>query len=373
MLSQEMMSQCPAGYHSTGVERVTNGEFDSGNSGFSSDYTNVNDNPAVQNELNPEGYYSIWDNPNDLHSNFSACSGVGGSGNFMIINGATVEDEEVWNQTISVSTNTVYYFTVWISSVHASNPAELQFSVNGVNLDVPFNASTRTCDWEQFYATWNSGANTNADISVVNKNTVPSGNDFALDYVSFMPCELDVLPVEISIFEISKVKREESVKIEWTTVTEINNDYFSIERSEDGVNFEAIHLVGGAGSSNHEIMYSVVDEDPFYGTSYYRIKQTDYDGNYKYSELRMYKNSSLKFTLAPNPIYNSGELSIWFRGYVPDEFFVTIVATNGEVVYRSKEISEDSMIKIQKEFEPGVYYINVSSKNQTESKKIVIL
>ena len=195
-------SQCPDGYEVSGVDRAINGDFSSGNSGFSSSYTFVADIPGVKTELQPEAYYSIWNNPNDLHTNFSSCTDVSGDGNMMIINGAPQENVEVWRQPISVEENTLYYFTTWVSSVHPTSPAQLQFSVNGALLGDIFNASSNTCEWQQFYATWNSAENTTANISIVNKNTIASGNDFAIDYVTFVPCKL-IISLPIQLFDFS--------------------------------------------------------------------------------------------------------------------------------------------------------------------------
>jgi len=70
--------------------------------------------------------------------------------------------------------------------------------------------------------------------------------------------------------------------LEWTTASEINNDYFNLERSSDGINFESIANVDGAGNSNTVLNYSFVDEYPF-ETTYYRLKQTDFDGSISYA------------------------------------------------------------------------------------------
>ena len=91
--------------------------------------------------------------------------------------------------------------------------------------------------------------------------------------------DLDVsvgLPVELLAFTAEKVEQE--VALEWSTLTEINNDYFTIERSTDGIHFEPLLKVPGAGNSTTRINYVQYDAKPHLGYNYYRLVQTDFDG-----------------------------------------------------------------------------------------------
>ena len=69
------------------------------------------------------------------------------------------------------------------------------------------------------------------------------------------------------------------------TATEVNNDFFTVERTLDGITYEEILQMPGAGNSFSPITYIAYDNEPLPGTSYYRLKQTDYDGSYEYSPL----------------------------------------------------------------------------------------
>lgn len=91
------------------------------------------------------------------------------------------------------------------------------------------------------------------------------------------------LPVKLAYF---KAKAENGkVVAEWATIMEENNDFFTVERSMDGKTFQKAGTVAGAGNSDTELSYSFTDEAPLAGTSYYRLKQTDYDGKYEYFNL----------------------------------------------------------------------------------------
>ena len=77
-----------------------------------------------------------------------------------------------------------YNFSSFIASIYPASPAVLNFSINGVLLGNSFTASPTVGEWDQFFATWNSGANILATISLVDQNTAASGNDFDLDLIS---------------------------------------------------------------------------------------------------------------------------------------------------------------------------------------------
>lgn len=159
---------------------IANGDFESGNAGFSSSYIYTTD-------LTPEGTYYVGTNPNTYHSGFSACTDhTSGTGNLMIINGSGTPGTNIWCETINVVPNTNYAFGCWVNSVAAGSPAILQFQINGSLIGAPFNAPATTCIWQQFYTLWNSGANTSANICIINQNTTLGGNDFALDDISFI-------------------------------------------------------------------------------------------------------------------------------------------------------------------------------------------
>ena len=111
-----------------GTNLIVNGDFESGNTGFTSDYTYVAEAPTA---LYDEGKYGVGTNPRNYHDAFSACSdNTSGSGNMMIINGAPVTDQNVWSQNITVEPNKSYAFSVYVTAVHATNPPTLQFSIN---------------------------------------------------------------------------------------------------------------------------------------------------------------------------------------------------------------------------------------------------
>jgi len=89
------------------------------------------------------------------------------------------------------------------------------------------------------------------------------------------------LPIELLSFTAKSINNQ-YVLTEWKTASEINTDHFTIERSQDAMNYEIVGTVPAAGNSYTPLTYSLSDEDPYLGTSYYRLKQVDIDGNYEY-------------------------------------------------------------------------------------------
>ena len=184
-VSQTTTFTLTAGGIGGGQNVITNGNFEMGNVGFSSDY-------IYGSNLFPEGRYFVGPNPNAVHSDFSACGDhTTGSGNMMIVNGS-VAGVNIWCQTVPVIPNTTYVFEAWATSVHPSAPAVLQFSIGGTLIGSVVNLPPTTCQWTQFYQTWFSGSNTSIQICITNQNTQPAGNDFAIDDIYFAPvCEAE--------------------------------------------------------------------------------------------------------------------------------------------------------------------------------------
>jgi gliding motility-associated-like protein len=170
-----------------GNELVVNGHFESGAVGFTSEYNNcMSCFAGVGGELF-EDQYVVGLNANQHHSAFNG-SGQGGGGNFMLVNGSSQANTNVWCQTINVEPNTYYEFSAWVTSIFAQSPAQLQFQANGVLLGPVFTAPNSVNTWSQFFSVWFSGANTTVSICIINQNTAMAGNDFGIDNISFKAC-----------------------------------------------------------------------------------------------------------------------------------------------------------------------------------------
>jgi hypothetical protein len=161
---------------------VTNGDFEAGNTGFGSQYTFV----AGPNSATDPAVYAIDTSPSNVHNSWASFGDhTSGAGNMMIINGSETGGENVWFENgIAVDANTTYFFSTWIHTTFDQAPAELNFSININSIGTTFTAGAIADGWQQFFASWNSGSATTADIALVNQQLAFSGNDFALDDIS---------------------------------------------------------------------------------------------------------------------------------------------------------------------------------------------
>ena len=164
---------------------------------------------------------------------------------------------------------------------------------------------------------------------------------------------ISAAPMPIQIKHFAATKQSSSTKLNLITASETNNDYFTIERSADGRNFDAIGEIKGAGNSNQELSYEFVDESPLAGINYYRIKQTDFDGTYSYTEIRSVRHQTKNVIVSPNR--TDGKLNVTSE---LDNYDVVIYNTGGQEVQRHMALSGDQSLSIET-LQAGVYFVKV--------------
>jgi hypothetical protein len=186
-------------------------------------------------------------------------------------------------------------------------------------------------------------------------------------------------PLPIELISFTATVKDAFVELNWITATEINNDYFNVERSADGINFNSIGKVDGAGNSSQILDYAVVDDTPLNGISYYRLRQTDYDGKSSYSELEVVEFNSMigfNFKIYPNP--NNGEgFSVKINKSKSFKLFVVMYDMLGKELYSKVIITSDShedvyAIEPSQKLKPGVYLVTATSNNETYKKRLIV-
>ena len=183
-----------------------------------------------------------------------------------------------------------------------------------------------------------------------------------------------VLPIKLLNFNANYIKESGNVVLDWTTISEINNDYFTIEKSIDGENFEVVGIVDGAGNSSEIKSYNSLDKNPIPGTSYYRLKQTDFDGEFEYSDLVPVKIEEVisNPTVYPNPITNNGVLE--FNTNSTDVTVITIYDVSGRIIMNNKHTTNKGVNKVQlatSELTNGMYFINIQNGNNKTNLKFI--
>lgn len=208
------------------------------------------------------------------------------------------------------------------------------------------------------------------------------GNGSGQAYLNYVKISEDIaLPITLTYFNASK--DQEGVALSWGTASEINNNYFTIERSDDAVNFEALAIVEGAGNSNSELTYHYIDSRPILGSiSYYRLKQTDYNGQFEYAEdilaIDFYKKNVEIFSVYPNPSTDLSKTYISLSGTGGAEEILVVVRDVRGKEYFSKIIklkqSGETIeaIDINDKLTPGVYFITATSDDNLYNQKLII-
>jgi hypothetical protein len=184
------------------------------------------------------------------------------------------------------------------------------------------------------------------------------------------------LPISLLNFAVQPVL--ENVAITWTTASETNNDYFTIERSIDGVNFESLIEVDGAGNSNQALHYKTTDLSPFEGQSYYRLKQTDFDGKFAYSEIRsvdfIHQVGTTNWTLFPNPTSLNG---IYINTIEDDDRILSIKLfdLSGKVLHQQTLTINQQTSSYFINFDgisTGIYMLELNDGTMVKTSKIIL-
>lgn len=173
-------------------------------------------------------------------------------------------------------------------------------------------------------------------------------------------------PLPVELIDFSVEQQEHLVNIRWSTASEINNDYFTVERSNDAVNYDELTRVKGAGNSNNELQYETKDMLPYNGISYYRLKQTDYDGTYKYSDpISVNFTNQSDLSIFPNPTLDY----IQIENYTSIEH-VQLSNSWGEIILDESKPSQAISLS---HLPAGVYYMTITYNGAISTKKIIKL
>ena len=185
------------------------------------------------------------------------------------------------------------------------------------------------------------------------------------------------LPIELLSFTAQP--NGSNVDVNWSTATENINDYFSVEKTIDGYNFVLVDTIKGAGNSSSVLNYSTFDTNPNEGVSYYRLKQTDYNGEFTNSSLVLvdFKQSlGFMFDVFPNP--NDGNsINLLFNSNQGNEVLVVVYDMNGKETYSKIVIIEQNgdrvySLDLSSKLSAGVYLITATSQQNLYHKKLII-
>ncbi len=182
------------------------------------------------------------------------------------------------------------------------------------------------------------------------------------------PC--NPLPIELINFEAAR--QNNNILVKWQTETELNNAFFELEKSSDGLRFSSIAQVEGAGTTDVPQNYQHLDKNPLTGFNYYRLKQVDFDGRVSYSEV-IYVNFITKgeVNIFPNPVLD--EMTISYYSEASQDAMIRIYDVIGQnVSYMVQEANIGlNEIGFKTDFSPGVYFIALTVDNKTTTTRFV--
>jgi hypothetical protein len=194
-----------------------------------------------------------------------------------------------------------------------------------------------------------------------------SSTRFSLESSTLMPIQL--------LYFTAALNEENNIELEWATAVEINNDFFTVERTADGLTYETIATIEGAGSSSQQHAYSAVDYSPPTGVSYYRLKQTDENGNSTSFGMQMISYEPViknEISVYPNP-GDGTVISVSVAAAADEKITITVSGAYGQVNRVVNAVAtNDGMNTIRIEFpstlQPGMYFVEVASSNGTNTR-----
>ncbi|MBP6335121.1 MAG: hypothetical protein KA444_06575 [Bacteroidia bacterium] len=214
----------------------------------------------------------------------------------------------------------------------------------------------------------NLGSNSNPQVVRTGLSISELSNSFHFGY----PADA-ALPVELISFNARP--EQSQVKVNWITATEINSDYFTVERSEDGKEFYAIETIKAAGTTSVNTYYTTIDPSPLNGLSYYRLVETDLDGSqtYCFPVSVRFNTDQPYFELYVSRQFDD-KANVTIHAPDPVDFNLNLYSCTGKLIFsksgRLEKGDQNFSIPLSG-FEKGMHIVSLITSNQVLSKKIL--
>ncbi|MDA0194658.1 MAG: T9SS type A sorting domain-containing protein [Bacteroidetes bacterium] len=176
------------------------------------------------------------------------------------------------------------------------------------------------------------------------------------------------LPIELISFDVAT--QSSSVIVKWRTATELNNDFFTVEKSVLAEHWEVVVQTPGAGTTTQTNQYQITDNNPYPGISYYRLKQTDYDGHFSYSNIAfVYIESDNAVNVYPNPVDDV----VFIESDMDSASKIYLMNSIGQVMNLSPAGNENSQTEFDTSgLSEGIYFIVIENSGRRSSTSIII-
>lgn len=268
----------------------------------------------------------------------------------------------------------VWYIDVTNSSTNITTNIEFDMSAGGMgtftlgttaNYVLLYRAA-QTGNWTEL----STASSISGDRILFNAITLSADGYYTLGTKNF-----NASPLPIELISFSVFSEDEVVVVSWVTASEKNNAKFTVERSIDGNNFEFVKETKGAGTSQKIIQYNQTDEKPYKGISYYRLKQSDFDGKTSYSKLVsiQIKNKQEQLSVYPNP--SEGNFTLHFQNHPFEPLQIKVYDSKGQFLLQLNGTTNSDaklVLDLSNKLSSGIYSLIVSTSYGTFNEKIII-
>lgn len=189
----------------------------------------------------------------------------------------------------------------------------------------------------------------------------------------------DVTPLPVELLHFEGLAHDNAVSLDWTTAVEINNDYFEVQHSNNGVDFETIDMIDGNGTTNEVMSYTYLHVNPAYGYNYYRLKQVDFDGSEEHhSIIQVYNDfyhQGIDVTVYPNPAKSEDMVMRIISGDDHTPYEITIINLNGQIVYNTTlqgSINLQRKLVQNLDLKSGIYIAKFKQGDVIHEQKLIV-
>ncbi|HVU57102.1 MAG TPA: T9SS type A sorting domain-containing protein [Puia sp.] len=267
---------------------------------------------------------------------------------------ATISDREYW----------------MLNRVNGSSNVTVNLSWNTQSGSIVNMGGMHVAGWSTSSSMWkdlgNSATTGNASGGTVTSGgAVTTFSAFTLASLTTM----NVLPIQLLSFTASEVNNS-LVDLRWSTASEQNSNYFIVERSADGLQFDPIQTIAAAGNSHQVLNYTTKDSRPLKGISYYRLKMVDLDGTAIYSEVRVVNTgNNTELTMYPNPAINRAFIELNDNRALK----VTVIDNAGRELLAIVRPTEAVLPLDVSRLAAGLYFVIIDLEDKTRvTKKLLI-
>ena len=214
-----------------------------------------------------------------------------------------------------------------------------------------------------------SGGGSSVTSNRGNKNDLQNTNPDFFNWIASQ--ENSPLPVELLEFKIDD--KNNNVLL-WSTASQLNFSHFEVEHSANGETWSKIGEVEGAGNTNEYLAYSFLNQNPFNGNNYYRLRMVDLDESFEYSPIiKSFSNQGLSLQVYPNPVIDH-TITLSYNFEVTSSDDLSLLDFSGNMVWQGVATNFTGKIELPQTIMPGTYFLQFTSadKNFATTKRLVI-